>query len=221
MAKKLFCMLLPLLLLLTGGCVIRDEALLSPSDMAFPGTDWNMSPEEVQQALDIPAEQWVPEKAGIYTLDCLTLWEKEVTVCFQFRDFTDAGHWGLYQTVVLFPDQTDAEGLKAEIQERIVINPGRYTDADIFFWKSFDRIGNYEKEMRAQRMDLNTIEALIDGHVAVLNFLPNAANKEYISIVLENHLIPPILKNAPECPAIILQGYVTPVLQEIAAQLEP
>ncbi len=213
------CLCLSLLLLLCG-CT-QTSAKLTTDDLAFPGTEWNMSVEEVQAALEIPDEQWVPEKEGIYTLDSLTLWEKEVIVSFQFRDFTDAGHLGLYQTVVLFPDQTDSEALKAEIQERIVINKGSYADADIFFWSSFDKIGNYEKEMRAKGMNLDTIEALVDAPVARLCFLPNAAKEDDLSILLENRDIPPILRNAPECPAIILCGDVTSVLQEISTYREP
>ncbi len=223
----ILCVILALWFTFFGDFLLRPEGLLSKADLAFPGTAWNMTPEEVRQALEIPTEQWRESGAGDYLVEHLELWERPVTVCFQFRDLAKAGYRGLFRTVVLFEEDT-AEALLAEIKTRMAEDgrknpsyesfPG-YENQDIQYletrtWVSSGYNGALMREMmELQGQSKERIEDNLrmhrGGHAGQLQYVELLSAQENLTEI-------PCLQNRDQtCPAVVLIGGETWYAQRI------
>ena len=105
--------------------------------MAYPGTEWGMTPEEVMEALDLTEADLVnAEQQGVnysFYVENIKYLGFRVSLYFHFQDQFGANSmtpngvgYGLYETFVVFPEDTDMSAvLKAMTEEY-----GEPTDAN-------------------------------------------------------------------------------------------
>ncbi len=202
---------LAVLFLLCGCARVSDK--ISGEELVFPGTEWNMTPEEVRAALDVSEEEWSDRSVVLddgynYELSGCQLLGHEVGLTFCFREFAESGQIGLSFVVAYFQDGTTADALLAQLTEQLgegvdrngllVWNSTRTVEPEM--QQAFDVIGEAytgTPEEMAER-----IENSRKASFANLWLLENAA--ESFDALHKNKLY--FLPDAPECPALLFDG---------------
>lgn len=119
-------LIVAMFLLLFAGCTHSAEPITPESALAFPGTQWNMTPEQLIKALCLKKGEYQvfeipygksddasgPEGIyGIHVTD-MEVFGKNGQVGFRFLDFTGSGNYGLVYIVVEYPEDTDMKAVK-------------------------------------------------------------------------------------------------------------
>ena len=139
---------LAVILCLAASLFILAEPVRSrPDQLEYPGLEWNMSPEEVMDALDITEEMITKENVTppsetsdyyrysfmLQGLECFGAEAK--TVIFYFTDHSGSGdQLGLYAMDIYYPDgmetggaNTDMEAVRAKLTEVYGADSPEYT----------------------------------------------------------------------------------------------
>lgn len=129
MKKTFFALdlLAVMLFLLLTACTHPAVPTEPETELAFPGARWNMTPEDLIQALHLKkGEYQVSESpyaestdasrpSGSYSIQVtdMEVFGKNGQVGFRFYDFTGSGRYGLVYIVVEYPEDTDMQAVKA------------------------------------------------------------------------------------------------------------
>ena len=149
--------LLAVLLLFLTGCGERElsfDSIKSGGIFVYPGTRWNMTPEEVMSALNLTEKQFArvsdPSAEEIKGVtDQLFLMEQAgvsglaADVCFWFRSYGETGDLGLKAVTWLFARDADLEPVRRDITAALG-EPAR-TDGEhaLTYWDSEDSLDQY------------------------------------------------------------------------------
>lgn len=99
------------ILFILAGCSLNTDSLTTL--LAFPDTEWNMSPEAFLSEFAIADSAIERDFSDYYaqyktiTVENLTVFDVPATATFRFIDISKSGSYGLHYIVVLFPDGTD------------------------------------------------------------------------------------------------------------------
>lgn len=132
MFKKRYVVLLLLLALLLCACGANPDPA---EELAFPGTRWNMTPEELAAALGLPDGYETAEKDGAFQiiLRGCTAYGASADVVFSFGSYQPSGQFGLEYIQILYPEGTDAQAVRSALVKEygspMELSPSRY-DAD-------------------------------------------------------------------------------------------
>ncbi len=128
---RFFMLIVLLAALALPGC--QQEPAV-PENLSFPGTQWNMSPQELVQALHLEEGTYEvsetpfngtdltnpDEQKGTYRLivDSMEIFGAQGKVGFLFYDFNGDGTYGLSTVRVAYPNGTDMQAVKALMLEQ-------------------------------------------------------------------------------------------------------
>ena len=144
--KFWLCALAVVLCVVAAVCLLTNPKTDTVDQLEYPGLEWNMSPEEVKNALGITDEDIVqvtdspPDEITSYYFYAFTLNEftcfgqKAKAAGFIFTDHTGTGQYlGLNKIQIFFPDEQDEEpadmdSLRAALTERY----GECTQSDTY-----------------------------------------------------------------------------------------
>ena len=115
------------LVLSLWGCAGEKTAVSQDALLCYPGLEWNMTPEEVLNALSREESDCVPEEGIIernsekyetFSLPGLKLFGKETQTVFSFVGEA-AGRFGLEAVYVLFPEDTNFEAVRDSLTDQL------------------------------------------------------------------------------------------------------
>lgn len=145
----LLAALLMVMLALPGGANVF--ARKQPQNiLTFPDTEWNMTQEQVKEALSIPEDRCVVLKNYMFSVTDYEILGMETTVTFHFTDYTKNGQPGLDCVYVLFPGGTDPAAIQAAIAEELG-EPGGGSDFR-YYWGG-QKIGSRYLESNASWLE--------------------------------------------------------------------
>lgn len=120
-------LLATMFLLLFTACTHPAVPTAPETALAFPGAQWNMTPEQLIQALHLKEGEYQASEnpyeesadasrpSGSYSIQVtnMEVFGKNGQVGFRFYDFTGSGRYGLVYIVVEYPEDTDMQAVKA------------------------------------------------------------------------------------------------------------
>ncbi len=111
-----------------GGCQAK-ETPISGERLAYPGTEWNMSPDEVKAALGLTEDMCVmvsdtaEESEALYQRYAFRTEQRvlgeDATVVFVFMDYVAEEYFGLQQVYVYFHAEADHASLLKALEEQL------------------------------------------------------------------------------------------------------
>jgi len=135
MAKKLFALLCAAACLLAAGCGSSSggcKEVLSDGLVVFPGTEWNMTPEEVMAALSLTEEDLAEEASDdwqyAFLVRDMAVFGLPADVVYNFGDasysFRDNGYtgepvFGLRAVQVNFPEDADMDAVRLSLEKAL------------------------------------------------------------------------------------------------------
>ncbi len=111
-------------LLFLCACQNKEEPSKAETELAFPGTVWNMTPEKLIRALKLkngsyqlsedPYNAAKDEPTGTISIaiENYNVFGTDGRVGFRFCDFTGTGRYGLNYITVEYPEDADLESMK-------------------------------------------------------------------------------------------------------------
>lgn len=146
-------LILAVLLLLLASCG-KQEVSIDPALICYPGLEWNMTQEEVMDALGIDEKEILPngtESTPQQQVFCVENWEfmgQKGTILFEFWNAAE-DYFGLRQVVIFYPERIDTDALEREMVE--MLGEGRLiSDGKWLRWDSEKQYADYMEEGLAE-----------------------------------------------------------------------
>lgn len=130
---------------------LQVEDIMSEGLFVYPGTQWNMTPEEVRQALDLNEEHFkqAAESDGDGFTDRVYLVEKSKLsgllsdVYFWFRAYGESSDFGLKSVSWIFDEAADLEPLKRDLEASFGNASRIDAQHSLLYWDSDEKLVQY------------------------------------------------------------------------------
>lgn len=135
-------------------------------ELAFPGTRWNMSPEELIAALGLPEDCEREERDGRIQiiLRDFSAFGQKADIAFSFGSYQASGVYGLEYIQILYPDGTDPQAVRSALVEAygspIALSTSRYDKAyraHVAGWKSATKVSDVVKDYSGEDKSMSVL----------------------------------------------------------------
>lgn len=195
--------------------------------ITFPGTHWNMTPEELMTALAIPETavtvyldepRTADNQVGTYQIgvDGMELYGYPATVGFTFCAYTDDAPLGLSQVIVVYQDNADTEAIRQALGAELGDPTGSHNTYPYVYWDSAKRLRDYMSEDAVETVRSNYLDNpnLPNGEELLNNFLATPAVRLFWVNEPEIDLLSPPVSAGSN--ALCYTGSVTEMMQRYA-----